>query len=84
MPLLRSLTKSDVDADAKRQKISDLLDFINDRLTELEEEREELKEFQVHDRTRRSLEYAIYQRELKEVGEALEQVSSPSIGRRGQ
>lgn len=30
---------------------------------------------QTHDRSRRSLEYAIYQRELKDVGEALEAVS---------
>ena len=33
--------------EAKRQKISDLLEFIQARLTELEEEKEELKQFQV-------------------------------------
>lgn len=61
-------------ADTKRDKITDLLQFINDRLSELEEEKEELKQFQVQDRQRRSLEYSIYQRELKEVGEALDNV----------
>lgn len=34
-------------ADVKREKIDDLLQFIKARLDELEEEKEELKEFQV-------------------------------------
>mgnify|MGYP001569043675 FL=1 len=34
-------------AESKREKIDDLLTFINERLAELEEEKEELKEFQV-------------------------------------
>jgi len=59
------------DTDAKRGKINELLDYIETRLQELEEEKEELKEFQEKDKERRCLEYALYQRELEEVGEAL-------------
>lgn len=59
------------DTDAKRDKINELLDYIETRLTELEEEKEELKEFQEKDKERRCMEYALYQRELEEVGEAL-------------
>ncbi|SCV71055.1 BQ2448_3817 [Microbotryum intermedium] len=58
----------------KKGKIADLLQFIAARLDELKQEKEELAEFQTQDRQRRSLEYAIYQRELKDVAEALEQI----------
>ncbi|KAG7088666.1 hypothetical protein E1B28_012638 [Marasmius oreades] len=62
------------ETEAKRTKINELLDYIESRLTELEEEKEELKEFQEKDKERRCLEYALYQRELGEVGEALEEI----------
>lgn len=62
------------DTDAKRDKINELLEFIESRLTELEEEKEELKEFQEKDKERRCMEYALYQRELEEVGEALMEI----------
>lgn len=60
--------------DAKRTKINELLQYIEDRLAELEEEKEELKEFQDKDKERRCLEYALYYREVEEVGEALDEV----------
>lgn len=60
--------------DAKRTKIKELLTYIEERLEELEEEKEELKEFQEKDKERRCLEYALYQRELTEVGQQLEEV----------
>ena len=41
---------------------------------ELEEEKEELKESQEKHKERRCLEYALYQRELTEVGQQLEEV----------
>jgi structural maintenance of chromosome 3 (chondroitin sulfate proteoglycan 6) len=47
---------------------------IEQRLEELEEEKEELKLYQEHDRRRRCLEYTIYSRELKDVNTALEEV----------
>jgi structural maintenance of chromosome 3 (chondroitin sulfate proteoglycan 6) len=62
------------ETDAKRTKINELLDYIESRLAELEEEKEELKEFQDKDKERRCLEYALYQRELEEVGEMLEEI----------
>ncbi|KAF9524116.1 structural maintenance of chromosome protein 3 [Crepidotus variabilis] len=62
------------DTDAKRGKINELLEYIESRLQELEEEKEELKEFQEKDKERRCLEYALYQRELEDVGETLDQL----------
>ncbi|PFH53296.1 hypothetical protein AMATHDRAFT_137794 [Amanita thiersii Skay4041] len=62
------------ETDAKRTKINELLEYIETRLSELEEEKEELKEFQDKDKERRCLEYALYQRELEEVAEALEEI----------
>lgn len=64
------------ETDAKRTKISELLEYIESRLTELEEEKEELKEYQDKDKERRCLEYALYQRELEEVGEAMTQIEN--------
>ncbi|GJJ08490.1 hypothetical protein Clacol_002708 [Clathrus columnatus] len=61
-------------SETKRLKINELLQYIEDRLSELEEEKEELKEFQEKDKERRCLEYALYWREVEEVGEALEEL----------
>lgn len=60
------------DTSSKRLKINELLDYIDGRLTELEEEKEELKEYQEKDRERRCLEYALFERELQDVSRALE------------
>lgn len=68
------------ETEAKRNKINELLDYIESRLTELEEEKEELKEFQEKDKERRCLEYAMYQRELEEVTEALEEIEDERRG----
>lgn len=68
------------ETEAKRTKISELLDYIDSRLTELEEEKEELKEFQEKDKERRCLEYALHQRELEEVTEALEEIEEERRG----
>lgn len=62
------------ETDAKRTKINELLEYIETRLQELEEEKEELKEFQDKDKERRCLEYALYQRELEEVTETLAEI----------
>ncbi|EMD37508.1 hypothetical protein CERSUDRAFT_114149 [Gelatoporia subvermispora B] len=68
------------ETDSKRQKINELLDYIETRLAELEEEKEELREFQQKDKDRRCLEYALYQRELEEVTEALEEIEEERRG----
>ncbi|KAF8305004.1 RecF/RecN/SMC protein [Clavulina sp. PMI_390] len=64
------------ETDAKRVKIKELLTYIEERLAELEEEKEELKDFQDKDKERRCLEYALYQRELLEVGAQLEEIET--------
>ena len=58
----------------KRAKIDELLDYINERLDELEEEKNELKDYQEKDRERRCLEYTIYSREQAEIAAALENI----------
>ncbi|KAF8316702.1 RecF/RecN/SMC N terminal domain-containing protein [Cantharellus anzutake] len=62
------------ETESKRSKIKESLTFIEERLQELEEEKEELKEYQEKDKERRCLEYAMYQRELGEVGQMLEEI----------
>lgn len=62
------------DTDSKREKIADLLVNIETRLSELETEKDELKEFQGLDRDRRCLEYSLQQRELDEITGALDQL----------
>ncbi|ODO10119.1 hypothetical protein I350_02347 [Cryptococcus amylolentus CBS 6273] len=64
------------ETEAKRDKIADLLSFIEERLNELEEEKEELKEYQEKDRDRRCLEYALHQRELEDVTNALDEIEA--------
>jgi structural maintenance of chromosome 3 (chondroitin sulfate proteoglycan 6) len=58
----------------KLQKIDELLDFINTRLAELEEEKEELRSYQEKDKEKRCLEYTIFSREQAEITSALEQI----------
>jgi structural maintenance of chromosome 3 (chondroitin sulfate proteoglycan 6) len=64
------------DTKNKREKIDELLDYIKERLSELEEEKEELRGFQDKDRERRCLEYAFYHREQVTIQEALEEIDS--------
>ncbi|KAL1425432.1 hypothetical protein MTO96_003513 [Rhipicephalus appendiculatus] len=64
------------DTEGKRSKIEDLLKYIEDRLQTLEEEKEELKEYQKWDKMRRSLEYTIYDHELKDTKKKLEELET--------
>ena len=50
------------ETEAKRDKIEEFLKTIEDRLSTLEEEKEELKEYQKYDKMRRSFEYQIHDR----------------------
>jgi structural maintenance of chromosome 3 (chondroitin sulfate proteoglycan 6) len=59
------------DTDVKRGKINELLDYI--------EEKEELKEFQEKDKQRRCEEYAMHQRELEGVGDALDEIENERL-----
>ena len=60
----------------KREKIDELLEYIKERLSELEEEKEELRGFQNKDRERRCLEYAYHHHEQVTVQSALEDLDN--------
>ena len=51
-----------------------MLNYIEERLATLEEEKEELKDYQNWDKMRRSLEYTIHDKELRETREKLDKV----------
>ena len=61
--------------EAKREKIEEMLGYIEERLATLEEEKEELRAYQDLDKMRRSLEYTIHDKELRDTRHKLEQVS---------
>ena len=52
-----------------------MLGYIEERLQMLEEEKEELKAYQEWDKMRRSLEYTIHDKELRDTTEKLEMVN---------
>lgn len=67
----------------KRQSIVDVLKAIEERLTQLEVEKEELKEFQKWDKMKRSIEYTIHNKELENTQNKLnelQRVRSESSG----
>ncbi|XP_023219764.1 structural maintenance of chromosomes protein 3-like isoform X3 [Centruroides sculpturatus] len=64
------------ETEGKREKIEDLLKYIEERLKTLEEEKEELKEYQKWDKMRRSLEYTIYDHDLKDTRKKLEELET--------
>lgn len=64
----------------KREKIDELLAYIKERLSELEEEKEELRGFQNADRERRCLEYAFYYQQQMAAEELLEEVETAMRG----
>ena len=55
----------------KRSKIDELLEYITERLDELEEEKNELREFEVKDNERKALEYTLYHSEQQKVNAEL-------------
>ncbi|CAG2221323.1 Structural maintenance of chromosomes protein 3 [Mytilus edulis] len=62
------------ETEGKREKINDLLKYIEERLATLEEEKEELKEYQKWDKMRRSLEYTIHDHELRDTRKKLDEL----------
>ena len=71
MPLPPSLPP-----DAKREKIDEMIGYIEERLQSLEEEKEELRSYTDWDKQRRSIEYTIHDKELRDTRKKLEDVSS--------
>lgn len=63
------------ETEVKIAKIEEFLSTIEERLSTLEEEKEELKQYQNHDKVRRTLEYIIHDTELNENKKKLVDVS---------
>jgi len=59
------------ETEGKREKIEEFLKTIEDRLATLEEEKDELKEYQKYDKMRRALEYQIHDRDLQDARKKL-------------
>lgn len=63
-------------AENRRKQIIEVVRYIEERLKELDEEKEELKKYQQLDKQRRSLQYTIFEKELLEARQKLEEVRS--------
>ena len=64
----------------KREKIDELLVYIKERLTELEEEKEELRDYQEKDKDRRCLQYTIDHREQVAIANELDNLDDQRQG----
>lgn len=62
------------ETDDKRQTASEILKAIEERLIQLEVEKEELKEFQKWDKMKRSIEYTIHNKELDQTQSKLDEL----------
>ncbi|EPS67666.1 hypothetical protein M569_07108, partial [Genlisea aurea] len=62
------------DTDNRRKQIIQVIQYLDERLRELDEEKEELKNYQQLDRKRKSLEYAIYDKELHDAKQMLAKI----------
>ncbi len=60
-----------------------MIGYIEERLSTLEEEKEELKAYQEWDKMRRSLEYTIHDKELRDTRDKLEAVRT-YMGKHGR
>lgn len=66
--------------DARRRQIEEVVAFIEERLKELDEEKEELRKYQALDKKRRALEYTIYDKEAVEATHRLDEVGGQNRG----
>lgn len=64
------------ETESKREKIEEFLKTIEDRLATLEEEKEELKEYQKYDKMRRALEYTIHDKDLQDTRKKLSEMEN--------
>ncbi|XP_065176862.1 structural maintenance of chromosomes protein 3-like [Sycon ciliatum] len=60
------------ETDLKREKVTELIQAIEERLSTLSEEKEELEAYQKLDKMRRSLEYTVHDKELRTAREQLD------------
>jgi structural maintenance of chromosome 3 (chondroitin sulfate proteoglycan 6) len=63
----------------KRAKIDELLDYIKERLSELEEEMQELRAYQEKDKDRRCLEYALYHQVQNKLAASLDEIEDARL-----
>lgn len=59
----------------KRKQIIQVVQYLDERLKELDEEKEELRKYQQLDKQRKSLEFTIYDKELHDARQKLAEVS---------
>jgi structural maintenance of chromosome 3 (chondroitin sulfate proteoglycan 6) len=74
------------ETDSKSTKIDELLQYIEERLAELETEKEELREYQEKDKERRCLDYALKDADLQRIDlqiAELDQLQRSALGRDG-
>ncbi|KAK7320513.1 hypothetical protein VNO77_30059 [Canavalia gladiata] len=58
----------------KRKQIIQVVQYLDERLKELDEEKEELRKYQQLDKQRKSLEYAIYSKEVQDAQQKLTEI----------
>jgi structural maintenance of chromosome 3 (chondroitin sulfate proteoglycan 6) len=74
------------ETESKSGKIDELLTYIEERLSELEAEKEELREYQDKDKERRCLDYALKDADLNRIDAQiaeLDHVQRIAVGRDG-
>ncbi|RHY34156.1 hypothetical protein DYB32_002485 [Aphanomyces invadans] len=67
------------ESQGRREKILEVISYIEGRLNELEEEKDELKEYQDLDKEKRALEYMMHEKELQSVRMDLEAIERSRI-----
>ncbi len=64
------------DASLKQTRITEVLEFIDERMTELEKEKEELHEYDRLDKRRRALEFTLYDKEMAKATDQLQTIEN--------
>lgn len=73
---LKESTKEMSKTKNQRDKIDEMLVFIEERLSDLDSEKEELRNFQNLEKDKKVFEFVLYDRELNEVTNSIEQIDS--------
>ena len=64
------------DASQKQTRIAEVLEFIDERMTELEKEKEELHEYDRLDKRRRALEFTLYDKEMAKATDQIQTIEN--------
>merc|ERR1711972_166342 len=64
------------ETEGKRDKIDEFLQTIDERLATLEEEKDELNEYQKYDKMRRALEYQMHDRDLQDARKKISEIEN--------